>query len=624
MRQRARSAHLHLVSISREKLILRVRRSTVAAVRLTARPRVPCNSNIAIMAAVSVSSSPITQVSQAPAHTNLQPQLLTRLQLDLRGERFSVDRETIMNLPESVLLCLFPNGLVLSRQSMALSDGGDNEEDDEIYGVDFDPKCFAYVLSFFRNASDAFYGTATTPGLFAAQQHLSENAPASEFGPPLSQNPLLTKQAIIVLREELEYFSIPPKDGKASTDAGGIASEALLEIKRESGQVLLSKRNIFTALQRNVNKENNVAEQHLIDMLCMRYAVFKFVSWKDAFRQMTVVAIGISGVQGQAMTFGFDREDVWGFRALEPSRCCISSIALVLLKTGIVHNGPPYQSEPAVSVDYNQMATAQKLLLFWRKPARKCWWDGVDVELNLAGKDPLNVKLWARRVWTLELSLIPMNMASVCDDGIARSQNLLFSVCYFRSGLRTRTVTHCSPPRMATPPAPDAVDLEVLVDLEQQFYNVGYEGGLQHGQIHGRIEGRELGRNKGFDMWEELGFYEGFAKLWKTVKKYNDDSDSRVSHSAQLLLNLIAQFPVENPSHTSSADLDILKLFSQIRSRYKMLCSLIGVKPSLRSSQSDLQGSALNPEDNVDTSQGKKSVWRVDNTDNPGSVDYSF
>lgn len=87
------------------------------------------------MATATMSSSPITQVSQVPTHTNLQPQLLTRLLLDLRGKRFSVDRETIMNLPESVLLCLFPNGLVLSRQSMALSDGGD-EEDEELYGVD--------------------------------------------------------------------------------------------------------------------------------------------------------------------------------------------------------------------------------------------------------------------------------------------------------------------------------------------------------------------------------------------------------------------------------------------------------------------------------------------------------
>jgi hypothetical protein len=350
-----------------------------------------------------MSSSPITQVSQhaPPTHSNLQPQLLTRLFLDLRGRRFEVDRETIMNLPESVLLCLFPNGLVLSRQSVALSDGGD-EEDEEVYGVDFDPDCFQYVLTFFRTASEAFYGTPTTPGLLALQQHLLD-APSSPGGSPNSndfnsgapaQNPLLSKQAIIVLREELEYFTIPPKSTGESgggevalTDANGIATEALLAVKRQGGEYLMEKRNIFTALQRNVNKENNVAEQHLIDMLCMS---------------------------------GFDRDDEWGFRALEPSRSCISSIALVLLKTGISHPAPdssPSGSTKPVTVDYAQMATAQKLLLFWRKPARKCWWDGVEVEVPVKDVDGVSpspgsdvpktaFKLWARRVWTLELSLV--------------------------------------------------------------------------------------------------------------------------------------------------------------------------------------------------------------------------
>ncbi|EPS96999.1 hypothetical protein FOMPIDRAFT_1166936 [Fomitopsis schrenkii] len=326
------------------------------------------------MAAVSLSSSPITQVSQTPVQTNLQPHLLTRLLLDLRGRRFSVDRETIMNLPESVLLCLFPNGLVLSRQSAALSDGGDNDEYEELYAVDFDPDCFSYVLTFFRNASETFYGTATSPGLFAAQQQLADGgSPTSDFGPSPSQNPLLTKQAIIVLREELEYFSIPPKNGGASTNSNGIANDALLDLKRKCGDYLLHKRNIFTALQRNVNKENNVAEQHLIDMLCMS---------------------------------GFDRDDEWGYRAMEPSRCCISSIALVLLKTGIVHHPPGPTGEKQVTIDYNQMATAQKLLLFWRKPARKCWWDGLEVNLAGPGEAENPVKLWARRVWTLELSLV--------------------------------------------------------------------------------------------------------------------------------------------------------------------------------------------------------------------------
>ena len=88
------------------------------------------------MANPNINNSPITQVSQTPVQTNLQPQLLTRLLLDLRGRRFSVDRENILSLPESVLLCLFPNGLVLSRQSAALSDGGGDDDYEELYGVD--------------------------------------------------------------------------------------------------------------------------------------------------------------------------------------------------------------------------------------------------------------------------------------------------------------------------------------------------------------------------------------------------------------------------------------------------------------------------------------------------------
>ena len=132
----------------------------------------------------------------------------------------------------------------------------------------FDPDCFSFVLQFFRTASDTFYGTEASPGLLLAQQHLIDASPSSDFAP--NQNPLLSKQAIIVLREELEYFSIPPKGGTASTDANGIANENMLDLKRECGKYLLEKRSIFTALQRNVNKENNIAEQHLIDMLCMR------------------------------------------------------------------------------------------------------------------------------------------------------------------------------------------------------------------------------------------------------------------------------------------------------------------------------------------------------------------
>lgn len=118
----------------------------------------------------------------------------------------------------------------------------------------------------------------------------------------------------------------------------GQANDELRALKRAAGEALASKRQIFTALQRNVNKENNQAEQHLIDMLCMS---------------------------------GFNRDDEWGYRACEPTRNVISSMALVLLKTGIIHPGQPGAPTDITTpiIDDKQMGTAQKLLLFWRKPA---------------------------------------------------------------------------------------------------------------------------------------------------------------------------------------------------------------------------------------------------------------
>lgn len=49
----------------------------------------------------------------------------------------------------------------------------------------------------------------------------------------------------------------------------------------------------------------------------------------------------------------------------------------------------------------NAVGMAQKLLLFWRKPARRCWWEGVDLD-NVEGVEG-KLRVWIRRVWTLEM-----------------------------------------------------------------------------------------------------------------------------------------------------------------------------------------------------------------------------
>jgi hypothetical protein len=51
-------------------------------------------------------------------------------------------------------------------------------------------------------------------------------------------------------------------------------------------------------------------------------------------------------------------------------------------------------------------------------------------------------------------------------------------------------------------------------NLITSFFNQGYKDGFDHGRLHGLFEGRELGKEKAFEIWEELGYYEGWAGLF--------------------------------------------------------------------------------------------------------------
>ncbi|KAH7924469.1 DUF1715-domain-containing protein [Leucogyrophana mollusca] len=160
----------------------------------------------------------------------------------------------------------------------------------------------------------------------------------------------------------------------------------------------------------------------------------------------------------------------------------------------------------------------------------------------------------------------------------------------------------------------DDFDLEALVHLEQTFYDSGHADGFAHGRIHGLIEGRALGREKGFEMWEELGFYEGFALTWQAIYTQQGRDDQRAMHHIKHLLELISQFPRINPSaaqaeSSSNEELDISKLLRQIRSRYKALCASLGVRPTLRAAQvaeaGDEEGSGPGP-------SASRQVWKLE------------
>lgn len=71
-------------------------------------------------------------------------------------------------------------------------------------------------------------------------------------------------------------------------------------------------------------------------------------------------------------------------------------------------------------------------------------------------------------------------------------------------------------------------DMEAyLVNLEESFYRDGFDSGQPHGQLHGLFEGRALGRERAWELWEEVGYYEGTARLWRSVLLAQGKASSR-------------------------------------------------------------------------------------------------
>ncbi|MCJ1475607.1 hypothetical protein MMC13_004270 [Lambiella insularis] len=303
-----------------------------------------------VMAAAGGAASIITQVQQggpAPVNTLGDVGADENITLDLRGTRFTLSRDELLTLPEFVLLSLFPNGLLPDGHMNSFHEG-------DIYPVDYDPISLQYMLEFFRNVAQTIPSSSPSPSSEAP--HTPHPTSAIEPSMAGSARDMLQDRAgIIVLREDLDFYAIPPK--------ADIEQPEMIEVKRAAGRALLEQDGIFSGLKRS--EDSGTTEQHLIEMLTAG---------------------------------GFNNDDTWGHRAGEPNKAVICSLALARLRTDIRGNS----NDPASS---NAVGMAQKLLLFWRKPARRCWWEGIELE-NVEGMEGVKLKVWIRRVWTLEMSVI--------------------------------------------------------------------------------------------------------------------------------------------------------------------------------------------------------------------------
>ncbi|KAF2654381.1 P-loop containing nucleoside triphosphate hydrolase protein [Lophiostoma macrostomum CBS 122681] len=344
----------------------------------------PLDSFTYVMASAGGPASIITQVSQGGGG----PPINTlggsdeNITLELRGTRFTLSRDELLTLPEFVLLSLFPNGLLPDGHMNSYHDGDVYPVDvgttdipspapssrpnsvqaiifhlsnpalylsDNIYLSQYDPHSLQYMLEFFRNVAQTI--PTSPPSPTAAPDHPAEAVPIEPMHGS-ARDMLQDRAGIIVLREDLDFYAIPPRRD--------IEQPEMIEVKRAAGEALLKQDGIFSGLRKS--EEPGTTEQHLIEMLTAG---------------------------------GFNHDDRWGHRAGEPNKAVICSIALARLRTDIKGND---------LANSNAVGMAQKLLLFWRKPARRCWWEGVELE-NVKGVEG-KLKVWIRRVWTLEMSVI--------------------------------------------------------------------------------------------------------------------------------------------------------------------------------------------------------------------------
>lgn len=187
-----------------------------------------------------------------------------------------------------MLLSLFPNGLLPDGHMNSFHEGDVYPVDvcpslklhpaivlgnaniyigDVTFSSQYDPASLQYMLDFFRGVAQSIPSSSPSPSA------APENDPISIEPLQGSARDMLQDRAgIIVLREDLDFYVIPPKQD--------IEQVEMIEVKRAAGKALLKQGGIFSGLRRS--EETGTTEQHLIEMLTAGYDLsLRAVQCKD-------------------------------------------------------------------------------------------------------------------------------------------------------------------------------------------------------------------------------------------------------------------------------------------------------------------------------------------------------
>jgi hypothetical protein len=226
------------------------------------------------------------------------------------GTRFTLSRDELLTLPEFVLLSLFPNGLFPEGHMGGFAEGDAVQVDvrsagaissienspytlplsitersllaiqfapqrpdtaitrnllrnQDIYIADllsapqYDPASLQYMLDFFRTVAQSIPPEASSQNTSGQEDGVGPIEPLAAAGAAGQRDDANKRAGIIVLREDLDFYAIPPRPE--------ITAAEMIEVKRAAAQALLHQDGIFSGLKRS--DEPGTTEAHLIEML---------------------------------------------------------------------------------------------------------------------------------------------------------------------------------------------------------------------------------------------------------------------------------------------------------------------------------------------------------------------
>ncbi|OMJ09274.1 WHI2-like protein [Smittium culicis] len=407
-----------------------------------------------------MTDNPITSVSYVNNHqrqfsgiysTDVNSEL-DEIGLESDGERLVISRRILSSFPDTLLIMMFPNGMLNSLNrtdqtvdfeelNLQYQDRNefnyDAESPTNYYLVNITAEMLKYISDFFdlpifkhdnskkeyedlnsdfdniinysvpeielKNDSTQEINTSSSTddsamnhyNSFTIEAQYNNNIPAT-----------IKKTVVVMLKEDLDYYVVP-NNGITDTnniprvfDKNGVLQDYEWA-KAICGDFLKSQYGIFDPVIKSDSprgSDNNAPSTKINKILTKESisaqegsAIHNYSQSSTDFSESELLLNPVE-VQLIQMLYssGFSSNSKWGCRILDNQSTSIVSLSMAIMG----------QFEE----DSEELQNKQ-IYGFYKKPAIKCWWNSVQFNPGI-GNYNTGLAIWCRRVWTLELVLV--------------------------------------------------------------------------------------------------------------------------------------------------------------------------------------------------------------------------